>query len=58
MLEQVVHQGIHVPKDTCNLRLNTTENTPIVALIVGAVGSLLLDVALGQKDPTIVDARL
>ena len=58
MLQQVVHQRIHIAKDARNFQLNAANHTAVVALLACAVGCLLFDVALGQEYPLIPDARL
>jgi len=58
MLQQVVHQRVHIAKDTRNFQLNAANHTAVIALFTCAVGCLLFDVTLGQKYPLVPDARL
>lgn len=58
MVEEVVHEGIDVAKDACNLQLDAADHTPEIALFGRAVRGLFLDVAFGEEYPSVADAGL
>lgn len=58
MFEQVEHERLHITKDARSLLLNAANDAAVVAILVGTIRRLLLNMAFCEEDPTIPNTRL